>query len=202
MIDTDVFVTGTHDRVGKTHLAVAIARRQISKGRTPGFLKPAQGGRGDDARLVAQAAAGAVCTTVYRYAAALAPAVAARLQHTDPPSIEHLVDAVDELRAATDTVIVEGCGGLLTPLSDTQSCADLAAVLGLALVIVTIPEPAAINYVALTLDAARRRGIDVAGVVVNRCTARPDLAERTTRSEFGRMATVLASLPIAETAAV
>ena len=53
----------------------------------------------DDARAVAAAAPGTVCATVYRYLAALPPGVASRLEPRPPPSIDHLLEAVDELRA-------------------------------------------------------------------------------------------------------
>jgi dethiobiotin synthetase len=194
----DVFVTGTGARVGKTHLAVQLARRSRERSEKPGFLKAVQSGHGDDARTVAAAVPGTVCATVYRYVAPLAPAVAARLEHAPAPSLEHLVEATEELRAATSGVIVEGGDGLLTPLNDEASFADLVALLDLPLLIVTVPEPASINHVALTLDAARRRRLAVAGVVVNRCGSRPGLAERTTRSELGRLATVVESLPLDE----
>jgi dethiobiotin synthetase len=198
----DVFLTGTEPAVGKTHLAGQLAAGFLARGRKPGYLKAVETGSGDDARVVAAAAPGTVCATVYRYVTPLAPAIAARLQHGAPPEVEHLVEATEELRAATEGVIVEGHGGLLTPLNDEATIADLVAALGLPLVIVTVPTQASLNHVALTAEAARRRGITVLGIAVNRCSNRPDLAERTTRAEFARVAPVLVSLPIEETAAV
>ncbi len=76
---------------------------------------------------------------VYRFLAALPPGVAARLERAAPASIDHLLEAVDELRATTDGVIVEG-GGLLEPLGESTTYADLAVAVGLPLVIVTRPE--------------------------------------------------------------
>lgn len=191
----DVFLTGTTPGVGKTHVAGLYAREAIARGRTPGFLKPAQTGRSDDAIAVAAAAAGTVCATGYRFLAALSPGIAARIEHAPPPSIEHLLEVVDELRGTTDGIIIEG-GGLLEPLGETTTFADLAAAVGLPLVIVTRPDRAALSVVALTIEAATARGIEVAGVAINGCAHKPDLVERTTRAALGRIAPVLGSLPL------
>jgi dethiobiotin synthetase len=193
----DAFVTGTDPGVGKTHVCAELAARYLAAGRTPGYLQPVQTGQSEDARTVAERAPGTVCATVYRYVAPLAPAVAARLQHGTPPSVEQIVEAVEELRATTDGVLVEGPGGFLEPLSEDATTADLAVAAGLPLIVVARPEPASLSRVALTLEAARSRRLEVLGLVVNGCAGRPALAERTTRAELGRLAPVLASLPAA-----
>ena len=192
----DVFITGTDAGVGKTRFAGQLVQRFAAKGRKAGYLKPVQTGGDDDARVVAAIAPGTVCATVYRYVTPLAPAIAARLQHVDMVNIDHVVEAAEELRAATEGIVVEGCGGLLTPLNDSATFADLAVALALPIVIVTRPEPAALNHTALTVEAARRRGLEIAGLVVNGCAHRPDLAERTTRAELAKIAPVLEALPL------
>lgn len=191
----DVFLIGTAPGVGKTRVAGLYAREAIARGRTPGFLKPAQTGRTDDAMAVAAAAAGTVCATGYRFLAALAPGIAARIEHASPPSIEHLLEVVDELRSTTDGIIIEG-GGLLEPLGEATTYADLAAAVALPLVIVTRPDRAALSVVALTVEAAAARGIEVAGIAINGCANKPALEERTTRAELARIAPVLGSLPL------
>jgi dethiobiotin synthetase len=191
----DVFLIGAAPGVGKTRVAGLYAADAIAHGRTPGYLKPAQTGRLDDARAVAAAAPGTVCATVYRFLAALPPGVASRIEHAAPASIDHLLEAVEELRATTDGVIIEG-GGLLEPLGDATTYADLAVAVGLPLVIVTRPEIGALSTVGLIVEAAAARGLQVAGIAINGCANKPSLVERTTRSELGRIATVLGSLPL------
>jgi dethiobiotin synthetase len=191
----DVFLIGAAPGVGKTRVAGLYAADAIAHGRTPGYLKPAQTGRLDDARAVAAAAPGTVCATVYRFLAALPPGVASRIEHAPPASIDHLLEAVEELRATTDGVIIEG-GGLLEPLGDATTYADLAVAVGLPLVIVTRPEIGTLSTVGLIVEAAAARGLQVAGIAINGCANKPSLVERTTRSELGRIATVLGSLPL------
>ena len=196
MSTLDVFLTSVDGGEGKTRLAGLIARRAIARGRTPGYLKPIETGGQDDARIVAAAAPGTVCATVYRFLAPLDPAVAARLQHAHDPTIEALVEAAEELRAATDGVIVESSGGFLTPLAGTLTFADLAVAIALPVVIVVRPTLGCLNRAALTAEAVRRRGLDLAGIVINGCVHRPDLAERSARAELARIAPVLESIPL------
>ncbi len=189
----DVLLIGTGVGVGKTRLAILYASRALAKGRTPGYLKAVQTGSTDDARAVAAGAPGTVCATAYRFVAPLAPAVAARLQHAGPPDVQHLIDATEELRAATDGIVIEA-GSLLEPLGDGTTYADLAHAVGLPIVIVTRPDTTSLGVVALTVEVARTRGLAVAGIAVTGCAHRPDLAERTTRAELAALAIVVESV--------
>ena len=171
----DVFLTGTAPGVGKTRVAGLYAQEAIARGRTPGFLKPAQTGRTDDAwpsprRLRAPSARRATATSRRS-----SPGIAARLEHA--PAAEHRAPARGGGRAArhgTDGIIIEG-GGLLEPLGEATTFADLAAAVGLPLVIVTRPDRAALSIVALTVEAAAARGIEVAGIAITGCASKPDL---------------------------
>ena len=68
-----------------------------------------------------------------------------------------------------DVVVVEGSGGLMSPVTDDEFVADLASDFGYPLVLVTANVLGAINQTMLTLIAAAcfRDGLDVAGVVLN-----------------------------------
>jgi dethiobiotin synthetase len=187
----DVFVTGTDTGVGKTYVTARLARAALRARLVPGVLKAAQTGTDDDARWIAEQAPGSVVATVYRSAPPLAPSVAARIERRPAVELGHVVEAVEELRASTDGVLVEGSGGLLVPLNDEHTFADLALALGLPLVVVCRPGLGTINHAALTVEAARRRGLEVAGLVINGVTRKPGLAERTNRAELARIAPVI-----------
>jgi dethiobiotin synthetase len=81
------------------------------------------------------------------------------------------LDAIDAAFAALAArhalLVVEGAGGLLAPAADGLAMADLAARLGLPLVVVARAALGTINHTRLTLEAARARGLEVAGVVVS-----------------------------------
>jgi dethiobiotin synthetase len=187
----DAFVTGTDTGVGKTIVCARMAEEARARGLVPGMLKAVQTGPDDDAMWVASRVPGTVATTIYRYESGLAPALAARAEGEPPVEIATIVEAVDELRRHCDGVIVEGSGGLLEPLVARLTFADLASALDLPVIIVCRTGPGMVNHTALTIAAARRAKLAVAGLAICGASARPDLAERTNREEVERFATVL-----------
>jgi dethiobiotin synthetase len=74
--------------------------------------------------------------------------------------------------------------------------ADLAGRLGAALVVVTRPSLGTLNHTALTVEAARARGLAVEGLVVSGWPAEPGIIERTNLERLGDMAPVLGLLPV------
>lgn len=175
-----VLVTGTDTGVGKTVVTCALLRALRARGLHPVAIKPVETGCADldqpeDALLLRAAAGGTtpldvVCPARYRTPAA--PATAARLEGSRH-SFEGLVDHVKGVRARSAGVIVEGAGGLLVPLAEGRSFADLALALGAPLVVVARDALGTINHTSLTLEAARSRGIAVLAVVLN-AVAAPD----------------------------
>ncbi len=177
-----LFITGTDTEVGKTYVAALVARALVAAGRRVGVYKPAASGcwyRGDelvsDDALQLWEAAGRpgplerVCPQ--QFEAPLAPHLAALEEgrRLDP---ELLRGGVDYWHAHSDVVLVEGAGGLLAPVGETEYVADLAADLGFPLLVVSRNALGTINHTLLTLRVAQSAGLPVAGVVLNR-PARP-----------------------------
>jgi dethiobiotin synthetase len=174
-----LFVTGTDTGIGKTYVAARIAAELLAAGRRVGVYKPvASGARREPGRLVVEdalalwEAAGrpgsleAVCPQAF--VAPLAPPRAARAEG-------RIVDAA-RLRSGLgfwtdrcDMVLVEGAGGLTSPLSDSDCVADLAAEFGYPLIVVAPNRLGVINQTRLTLFAAAGypERLSVAGVVLN-----------------------------------
>jgi dethiobiotin synthetase len=174
-----LFVTGTDTDVGKTYVAALIARSLVEAGHRVGVYKPAasgcrrEGGAlvADDAVALWQAAGSpgpleAVCPQ--RFAAPLAPHLAARAEGAEL-NAQLLRDGLTAWYDRCDIVIVEGAGGLMSPLSDDEYVADLACDFGYPLVVVAPNELGVINQTLQTLITAAtfRDGLDVAGVVLN-----------------------------------
>jgi dethiobiotin synthetase len=191
----DLLVTGTDTGVGKTYVTAALAAACAASGRRVAVLKAAQTGDDDDAAWIAARVPGITVRTALRYGAPVAPVVAARLEGAPEPSLEPIVAAARELRAGADGLLVEGSGGLLVPISERETFADLALALDLPLLIVARPGLGTLNHTALTAEVARARGIEVAGVVVCGTSADPDVAERTNLDELRRIAPLLGTLP-------
>jgi dethiobiotin synthetase len=173
-----LFVTGTDTGVGKTLVASALARAARRRGLEPVPFKPVETGCEPDP-LDALALARAAGTTVpiteicpYPLHLPAAPALAARA--------EGLRIEIDELArraralAARGFLIVEGAGGLLVPYADGATAADLAAMLGLPLLVVARTALGTVNHTALTVRETRRLGLALAGVVLNKTTPDAD----------------------------
>ena len=120
-----------------------------------------------------------------RYGPAVSPHLAAELagERID----RELLLAAAESAGEGGTLIVEGVGGLLTPLSENFSVRDLAVALGLALLIAARPGLGTINHTLLTLQAARAVGLDVRAVVLTPWPTRPVELERSNRDTIARL---------------
>jgi dethiobiotin synthetase len=198
-----LFVTATDTGVGKTEVACALLRGARAAGQDVGAMKPAQSGHvagepSDADRL--HAAAGGVdpreLVCPYTFAAPLAPAVAARLEGVEV-SLARVLDAARALAARHEALLVEGAGGLLTPLTERETYADLAVALALPVLVVARAGLGTVNHTALTVEALRARGLAVLGVVLNRTSPATDPSEPHNAAEIERLsrAPVLAALP-------
>ncbi len=107
---------------------------------------------------------------IYRFAAPLAPSVAAELEGA-AVALAPILRGVDRLRSlAPDLLLVEGAGGLLVPLTASTDMADLAVALALPLIVVARDGLGTINHTLLTLEAAAARGLQVAAVILSGAT--------------------------------
>jgi dethiobiotin synthetase len=180
-----VVVTGTDTGVGKTVVAAAIAAAAGAAGLRVAVLKPAQtgvaGGEESDVDTVARLAAPALVRTLAEYPDPLAPLAAARVSGLPPLVLDEVVDAVRGVSA--DLTLVEGAGGLLVPLGERWTAADLAAALDAPAVVVARAGLGTLNHTALTLEALRRRQIP-ARVVIGAWPAAPELVHRTNLTDL------------------
>jgi dethiobiotin synthetase len=183
-----LFITGTDTEIGKTYVAAMIARALVAAGHRVGVYKPAASGCerrndelvSDDALTLWQAAGSPgtlaeVCPQVF--AAAKAPHLAA-LDEGKKLDASLLRSGLEVWLDRSDVVIVEGAGGLMSPLGEDEFVADLAYDLGFPLIVVADNRLGAINHVLQTLITAAtfRDGLPVAGVVLNQARADTDAA--------------------------
>lgn len=163
-----LFVTGTDTGVGKTLVTAALALALRARGVDVGVVKPVQTGEGDAETLRRWAELheepGEIAPL--SFAAPLAPLVAARLEGREL-ELEEVAERTRKAARRHDVVLVEGAGGLLVPVGPGWTMADLAARLGLPLLVVARAGLGTVNHTLLTVAEARRRGLAVAGVVLN-----------------------------------
>src|SRR6185503_14426453 len=115
--------------------------------------------------------------------APLAPPIAAR-QEGRTVDLDAIQRGLDAWRSECDIVIVEGAGGLLCPLTDHLTMADLAAQFGFPLLIVARLGLGTINHTLMTVEVAGRRGLPLAGIVFNEPTrSSEDLSSQSNAAE-------------------
>lgn len=156
-----------------------------------GVEEPAGEWPRDDALLASVASAGQAAEAVapMRFGPAVSPHYAAELagRSIDPAGI---APQARSLVAGGSTLIVEGVGGLLVPLSGEYLIRDLAVALALPVVIVARTGLGTINHTLLTLESARSVGLEVAAVVMTPWPTDPAPIELSNRLTIGRLGRV------------
>jgi dethiobiotin synthetase len=204
-----LFVTGTDTEVGKTVLSAALLAAMRDAGEEVVAHKPAVTGLSEPPRGEAQpwpadhellAAAAAMApeqVTPRRFAAAVAPPLAAAmagesLARADVLDAAHAALASCEAGdgQAPATLIVEGAGGLLSPLAGELTVCDLAVALRLPVLIAARPGLGTINHALLTLQSARAAGLDVRAVVLTPWPERPSRLQSYNREAIARLGLV------------
>ena len=196
-----LFVTGTDTGAGKTVLSAALLAAMSAAGEHVRAHKPVVTGLDDppgewppDHELLALAAdMDPEEVAPLRYGSAVSPHLAAELagEPIDPDRIVATAEAAARgVNAQGGALIVEGVGGLLVPLAEDFTVCDLARRLELRALIAARPGLGTINHTLLTLQAARRSGLDVAAVVLTPWPAQPSTMERSNRETIARLGQV------------
>lgn len=189
-----VFVAGAHTDVGKTHVACALIRAARAHGLTVDAVKPVVSGfepvdwgASDPGRLLAALGRPATQADLerispWRFRAPLAPPMAARREGQVLDLAPVLDLCRDRLAATTaDLFLVEGVGGVMSPLAERATGLDLMAGLGLPALLVGGSYLGAISHTLTALATLRAQGLAVAAVVVSQSADAdaPDLGETT-----------------------
>ena len=117
------------------------------------------------------------------FLAPLSPPAAAALEGREVDEAL-LVAGYQWLVERAEMVLVEGAGGFYSPISTNWLNADLAERIGLPVLIVALNRLGTINQTLLTIEAVRRRGLTVAGVVLNRIHETNDPSTATNAAEI------------------
>lgn len=191
-------VTGTGTDVGKTVATAALAA--CAKGRTA-IVKPVQTGVADgaagDLAEVTRLSGNANTREFRRYPDPLSPHHAAAVSGRPELALSEAVRAITDLDAVHDLVIVEGAGGLLVPFDqgDRWTLIDLATALRAPVLVVTLAGLGTLNHTALTVDRLAEEFVPLAGIVVGRWPAEPDLPTRCNLDDLAGMGEVAGVLP-------
>ena len=206
-----IFITGTDTGVGKTFFSAVLLRACLALGIDAVYMKPVQTGcKLKSRRLIASdcefvlSFAGLRAPlrerkyiTPYLFRKACSPHLAAAIEKRNI-RLSKITGAFRQLRKRHGLVIVEGAGGILTPLSWKTSMLDLAKALALPVILVARPGLGTINHTILSLRELKRAKLPVLGVVLNNAAGDKkgpiEKSNRVSIEKIGRVR-VLAEVP-------
>lgn len=175
-----LFVAGAHTDVGKTYAGCAMIREARAAGRKVDAFKPVVSGidmsdwrDSDPGRLLAALGrpldpAALDDMAPLRFNAPLSPPMAAALEGRTL-LLSNLVEPCRRRLAGTtaDLLLVEGAGGVMSPMAEDGLCLDLMSALGLPVLLVGGSYLGSISHTLTALEVTRARGLAIHGVVVS-----------------------------------
>ncbi len=175
MIGSGVFITGTDTGIGKTVIACHLIKALEETGLSVAVRKPVESGCSEGEHgLIAQDAVRLAAASVspqsiervcpYRYKAETSPqraAILAGATHT-------IAQLATCCRCEEQFVVVEGAGGLLSPIAADGLNVDLISALEFPAIVVSPDRLGCINHILLTLEVLAARKLKAIAVVLNR----------------------------------
>jgi dethiobiotin synthetase len=150
-----LFITGTDTGIGKTVLTALLTRFLRERGVNAAALKPVCSSNRADARILHAAMNGALTLdeiNPWHFRPPIAPLLAARKENR-PVKLPQVLAHARAMQKRFDILLVEGAGGLLSPLGENFNSRDLIAALRATPIIVAQNKIGVVNHVLLTLEA-------------------------------------------------
>lgn len=173
-----ILATGTD--IGKTHVACALLSAVRSGGSRVQAFKPVMSGYSPDRLAASDAGRLALACGVeptpgriaeiclYAFEPPIAPNVAARRAGVAIDFEAILAKARAMMERDAGLFLLEGAGGVLSPIDDRHANADLAAALAIPALLVTANYLGSVSHTLSAIEICRARGIEIAAVVVSR----------------------------------
>ncbi len=175
-----LFITGTDTGVGKTALTALMTRFLRERGVNAAALKPVCSGGRADAHALHAAMDGALTLdeiNPWHFRAPIAPVLAARRENRSV-NLPHVLAHARALQKHFDMLLVEGAGGLLSPLGEDFNSRDLIGALRATPLIVASNKLGVVNHLLLTLEALPPAAAKRARIVLM-SPPKPDTASKT-----------------------
>lgn len=178
------FVTGTDTDCGKTYITALLVRAARTARVDAVGAKPFCCGPRTDVEILAQASDHVETLDAINPVWLKTPAAPRACEMLGEPAadVPRALTAVRDLAARHTRVFCEGAGGWLVPVAKDCTVADFAADLGWPVIVVVRNKLGALNHTLLTLESVRRRGLPLAGIILNDVDGQTDEATRTNRA--------------------
>jgi dethiobiotin synthetase len=173
------FVTSTGTGVGKTYVTAALIRQARAKGLTVAATKPLISGF--DKSEIATSDTGVILAALgeaptleaasrlspWRFAAPLAPSMAARAEGRSLDCEALFAHGRQFLEGKADLMLIEGVGGTMVPLDDKRTVLDWICALNAQVLLVVGDYLGTISHTLTAVEVLRTKGAVLAGVIVN-----------------------------------
>jgi len=185
-----VFVSATDTSVGKTTLAAGLVGFLRKQGVDVSVMKPVAAGaiECDSGKLISQDAEMLVrfsgssdpwgWINPYCLATPVTPALAAKIEGVTIDFCR-IKSCFQDISQKHEFVVVEGAGGVMSPIFENLLVADMIKTLDLPVIIVSRAGLGTINHTLMTFECLKIREIAVLGFFVNRFPKNPNLSEST-----------------------
>ena len=191
-------IVGTDTGVGKTWVTCAVARALAELGQKVIAAKPIETGLAeapspeeDGVRLAAATGQDGPLRALIRLPGLVAPAIAADQAGVEL-DYEDLVARLRSLLTPESLLLVEGSGGLLSPLTWSDNHLDLAHSLGARVLLVAADRLGTINHTLMALRVLAAERVPVLGVVLNQ----PGAPDDSTRYNAGALVRLADHVPV------
>lgn len=193
-----LFIAGTDTGVGKTIVAAGLVRFARNNGLRCVAVKPVETGcrprEGilfpEDGAFLREASENVLSLdecVPFRFSLPASPARAAAMEGRKL-FLSDLEEHVRTVAETADLTVVEAAGGLMVPIEDELMVVDLARRLDFPTVLVARTSLGTINHTLLSLEALRKREVQLAGIVLSALTERPGPEEEFTPGDISRLA--------------
>ncbi len=172
------FITGTDTDVGKTWIIAGLARAFRNMGVNIGIMKPFAAGtlqktgfKSKDVEILSRAAKvndpeNLVNPQFFPIPASPYTAMKNSEVHVKV-NVDLILQNFKKLSSIHDSILVEGMGGIMTPIMKNYYVTNLINDLNLETIIVTRTRIGTLNHTIMTCKMAKKYGIHVRGIIIN-----------------------------------
>lgn len=177
-----IFVTGTDTDIGKTFVTLGLSLLTQNRGLKTGVIKPFQSGaevensndlNEVDINFIKKYSNGIKTKTTYLLKAPTAPSVASKLDKIKI-DLDFARKDVEKFSIQNDITFVEGSGGICVPIDDKRLISDFIKMLDIPIIVVARSDLGTINHTILTVEYAKKMGLNILGVIVNKYPLKTD----------------------------
>jgi dethiobiotin synthetase len=170
------FITGTDTDVGKTFVTAGLSSSIKKNGHDVGIMKPFAAGepenngyKSKDVQILSEAANvndEEILVNPYFFPIPASPYTATKNLGTQV-DISKVIDSFKKLKSMHDVLLVEGMGGIMTPILDDYYITNLIKDMNLDSIIVCSSRIGTVNHTLMTCKICQDFGINIRGLIIN-----------------------------------